>query len=64
MRKTLAILCTVLTILAIKETVYIFNSTEADIIVQKTQLELTALSITIPLFILTLWLWRPRNKLN
>ncbi|TDG36313.1 hypothetical protein EZJ43_07235 [Pedobacter changchengzhani] len=62
MRKILAVLCTILTVFAIKETVYLFLSKDADIIAQKTQLQITALSITIPLIILSLWLWSPKKK--
>ncbi|PWS30004.1 hypothetical protein DF947_20685 [Pedobacter paludis] len=64
MRKILAVLCTVITVFAIKETVYIYTSTEADIVSQRNQLELTALSITIPLVILTLWLWISSRKIK
>ncbi|MBC6111370.1 hypothetical protein ACFOG5_22510 [Pedobacter fastidiosus] len=64
MRKILAVLCTVITIFAIKETVYIFTSTDADIVSQRNQLELTALSITVPLIILTLWLWISSRKIK
>ena len=62
MRKVLAILFTIITIFAIKETVYIFNSTDAEILSHRSQLILVALSITIPLSIFTLWLWRPRPQ--
>lgn len=64
MRKILAALCTVITVFAIKETVYIFTSTDADIVSQRNQLELTALSITVPLVILTLWLWISSRKIK
>ncbi|PWS26069.1 hypothetical protein DHW03_18665 [Pedobacter yonginense] len=64
MRKIFAILFTVITVFAIKETVYIFTSTDADIANQRSQLELTALSITVPLVILTLWLWISSRKIK
>lgn len=62
MRKIFAVLCTILSVFAIKETVYIFLAKDADIIARRTPLQLTALSITIPLIILSLWLWRPKGK--
>ncbi|MFD2288557.1 hypothetical protein GJU39_18290 [Pedobacter petrophilus] len=62
MRKLFAVLSTILTLFAIKETVYVFTSTEADMIKQKAITIVIALSITIPLIILTLWLWSPRSK--
>ncbi len=62
MRKVLAIIFTIITVFAIKETVYIFNSTDAEILAHRSQLILVALSITIPLSIFTLWLWRPRPQ--
>jgi ammonia channel protein AmtB len=64
MRKLFAVLSTILTIFAIKETVYVFTSTEADMVKQKAIMIVIALSITIPLIILTLWLWSPGRKKN
>ncbi|MBE5320992.1 hypothetical protein IM793_17640 [Pedobacter sp. MR2016-19] len=63
MRKLFAVLSTIITLFAIKETVYVFTSNEADMVKQKAIMIVIALSITIPLIILTLWLWSPgRNK--
>ena len=62
MRKIFAVLCTIITLFAIKETVEIFTSTEADMVKQKPILIVIALSISIPLVILTLWLWKPKNN--
>lgn len=62
MRKVLAIISTLITLLALKETYYIFTTTDPEIIKQKGQLILVSFSIVIPLLILTLWLWRPKRK--
>ncbi len=62
MRKILAILFTLVTIFAIKETFYIFTATDPDIIKKKTQLSIVAISITLPLIVLTLWLWNGKRK--
>lgn len=62
MRKVLAIISSIITLLAIKETYYIFTTTDPEIIKQKGQLILVSLSIVIPLLILTLWLWRPKRE--
>ncbi|MGN8057764.1 hypothetical protein ACTJKN_15900 [Pedobacter sp. 22163] len=64
MRKLFAVLSTVITLFAIKETVYVFTSTDADMVKQKAIMTVIALSITIPLIILTLWLWSPGRKKN
>jgi len=64
MRKLFAVLSTILTIFAIKETVYVFTSTAPDMVKQKAIMIVIALSITIPLIILTLWLWSPGRKKN
>lgn len=64
MRKVLAIILTLITLYAIKETVYIFISSDAEILSHKRQLIVIAFSITFPLIILTLWLWRPKPKTN
>ncbi|WP_316805560.1 hypothetical protein [Pedobacter nototheniae] len=62
MRKVFAVICTIITIFALKETVYVFTSTEPDMVKQKAIMIVIALSICIPLIILSLWLWKPRNK--
>lgn len=62
MRKVLAIISTIITLLAIKEIYHIFTTTDPEIIKQKGQLILASFSIVIPLLILTLWLWRPKRK--
>ncbi|GAA4200407.1 hypothetical protein GCM10022289_12110 [Pedobacter jeongneungensis] len=64
MRKLLAVLSTIITIFAIKEAVYVFISTEPDMVKQKPILIIIALSICIPLILLSLWLWSPRKKNN
>lgn len=61
MKKVLAIILTLITLYAIKETVVIFISNEAEIASHRKQLILIALSITLPLIILSLWLWRPKT---
>lgn len=62
MRKILAILCTLVTLYAIKETFVIFTSNDAAITAQRPILIVIALSISLPLALLSLWLWRPKNK--
>lgn len=62
MRKILAILFTLITIFAIKETFYIFTTTDQEIITKKVQFSIVALSITLPLALFTLWLWRGKRK--
>lgn len=62
MRKGLAIVFTIITILALKETIYIFSSTEPDIARKKIQFGIVAISITLPLMIFTLWLWRGKRS--
>ncbi|WP_316845981.1 hypothetical protein [Pedobacter psychrodurus] len=64
MRKLFAVLSTIITLFAIKETVYIFISTEPDMVKQKAIMIVIALSISIPLIILSLWLWSPGRKKN
>lgn len=61
-RKFLAVLLTILTLYAIKETVVIFTSSDVEIVSHRKQLILIAMSITVPLIILSLWLWRPKPK--
>jgi hypothetical protein len=60
-RKILAVILTLITLYVIKETVVIFISSDAEIANNRKQLILIALSITVPLFFLTLWLWRPKT---
>jgi hypothetical protein len=64
MRKILAVICTLLALLAIKESAYLLTTSDAEILAKKTQLSIAAISITLPLIILSLWLWRPRDKKN
>ncbi len=61
LRKILAIILTLITLYAIKETVVIFTSSDAEIVSHRKQLILIALSITVPLVIVSLWLWRPKT---
>lgn len=62
MRKILAIICTLITLYALKETFVIFTSSNAAITTQRPILIVIALSITIPLALLSLWLWKPKNN--
>lgn len=62
MRKILAIICTIITLLAIKESIYIFTTNDALIVAKKAQLGIVAVSIILPLLILSFWLWKPKNK--
>ena len=62
MRKILAILCTLITLYALKETVVIFISKDAEVIAKREILIVIALSITVPLVVLSLWLWKPRQS--
>lgn len=64
MRKILAIICTIITLLAIKETIYILTTTDVAIVAKKAQLSIAAISIILPLIVLSLWLWRPRKIIN
>ncbi|WP_113664251.1 hypothetical protein [Pedobacter nanyangensis] len=61
-RKTIAFLLTIIALWAIKETIFIFTTSEADIAAKRGQLKLASLSITIPLVIASAWLWRPTPK--
>lgn len=61
-RKIIAVLITIITLWAIKETVFIFSSSDGAIAAQRAQLKLASLSITIPLIIISLLLWRPKPK--
>ncbi|MES2653709.1 MAG: hypothetical protein V4663_18360 [Bacteroidota bacterium] len=62
MRKIFAVLFTLVTIFAIKETFYIFTATDPDIINKKARLSIVAISVTLPLIVLTLWLWSGKRK--
>lgn len=62
MRRFLALLFTIVTFFAVKETIYIFTTTDPEIIHKKAQLSMVGLSITFPLIIFTLWLWRGKRK--
>ncbi|MEE1943486.1 hypothetical protein VRU48_00105 [Pedobacter sp. KR3-3] len=62
MRKVFAILSTLITLYTLKETYYIFTTTDAEIVKQRDQLILVSLSVVIPLIVLSLWLWRPKPK--
>ncbi|WP_412465723.1 hypothetical protein [Pedobacter sp. KLB.chiD] len=64
MRKLFAVLSTIITLFAIKEAIYVFISQEADMVKQRPILIVISLSICIPLIVLSLWLWSPRNKRN
>jgi len=62
LRKILAILVSIATIWAIKETIVIFTSSDADIATKGPQLKLASLSIAVPLTIASFLLWRPKPK--
>lgn len=62
LRKIIAVLVTIITLWAVKETIVIFTTTDADIVAKRSQLILASLSITIPLVIISLLLWRPKSK--
>jgi hypothetical protein len=62
MRKIFAVILTLITLYAIKETVVIFISSDAEIVNHRKQLIMIALSITVPLIALSLWLWRPKTQ--
>ncbi|MFN0291171.1 hypothetical protein [Pedobacter helvus] len=62
LRKIIAVLVTLITLWAIKETVVIFTTADADIAKNSAFLKLASLSITIPLAIASLLLWRPKQK--
>lgn len=62
LRKIIAVLVTIIALWAIKETVVIFTSSDADIVARRNQLKLASLSITIPLVIISLLLWCPKPK--
>jgi hypothetical protein len=62
MRKILAIICTLITLYALKETFIIFTSNEVEIVKQRPILIIISLSISLPLALLSLWLWKPKAK--
>lgn len=62
MKKIFAVISTLITLFALKETVNIFITDEADIVKQRSIFIVIALSILIPLIILTLWLWKPKGN--
>lgn len=61
LRKIIAILVTIIALWAVKETFVIFTSTDADIVAKRSQLILASLSISIPLVVISLLLWRPKR---
>jgi hypothetical protein len=62
MRRIFAILLTFLTLFAIKESFYIFTTTDPEIVNKKAQFGIVAISITLPLLLFTLWLWSGKRK--
>jgi len=64
MRKVFAVLCSLLTIGVLIETIKISTSTAKDIAGQKPILIVIALSFLIPLLVLCFWLWKPGNNQN
>jgi len=64
MRKIFAVICTIITLFVLWESVNIFITDEVEIVKQRSIFIVIALSIAIPLIILTLWLWKPRNNQN
>ncbi len=63
MRKVFALITTVLTFLALKESFNLLMSTDKTIAGQKPILIVIAISIILPLLFLSFWLWRPtKNK--
>jgi len=62
MRRIFAIVCSIITLYAIKEGFTIYFSTEKDVVGQKPILLVIALSIIIPLVLLSLWLWKPKSR--
>jgi hypothetical protein len=62
MRRALAIITSIITLFAIKEGFHIFSSTDKDIVNQRSILIVIALSIIIPLVLLSLWLWSPKRN--
>ncbi|TKB99798.1 hypothetical protein [Pedobacter cryotolerans] len=64
MRKILAIICTLITLYALKETFIIFTNNEVEIVKQRPILIIISLSISLPLALLSLWLWKPKTKIK
>lgn len=62
MRRIFAIVSSIITLYAIKEGFTIYFSTEKDVVGQKPILLVIALSIIIPLVLLSLWLWKPKSQ--
>ena len=62
MKKVLAVIVTIITIFVIKEGYHIFTSTEKDIAGQKPIFMVIAVSLIVPLVLLSLWLWRPKKE--
>jgi hypothetical protein len=62
MRKVLAIITTIITLFAIKEGFNIFITADKDIVNQRSILIVIALSIIIPLVLLSIWLWKPKSN--
>jgi len=62
LRKVIAVIVTLITIFAIKETLFIFTTSQADIAASRHWLILASISITIPLIIACFWLWKPKYK--
>lgn len=58
----MAVLVTIITLWAIKETIFIFTTSQPDIVEKGNQLKLASLSITIPLMFVCFLLWRPKPK--
>ncbi|GAB1463859.1 hypothetical protein MASR2M52_19380 [Pedobacter sp.] len=61
-RKILAVAVTLITLLIIKETIFIFTTKQADIVANGKSLKIASVSICIPLIILCSWLWSPKNN--
>jgi len=62
MRKILAVIFTIISLFAIRETFIIFTSSAPDLVKHRDQLILVSISLTVPLVFFTLWLWKPRYK--
>ncbi len=62
MRKVLAFITLAITLFAIREGYFIITSTDKAIAGQKAIWIVIALSIIIPLILLTLWLFKPKPK--
>ncbi len=60
MRKVLAFITSGITIFAIRESYFIITSTDKALAGQKPIWIVIAFSITIPLILLTLWLFKPK----